>query len=329
MIKILIFCLFLATTFAAEVTRLHGTASANTKSLKLGDKIIQGDQIETEEKSFVQITLADKSQIHLGPSARMKLERLPEKQAAMLNLLQGQLRATVTKSSTSVDKLYVRTKNAAMGVRGTQFQINYTPANQATVLVTFEGQVAMAIGNDIAADKIASTLQQEGHLVTGGQYFAKGQEAVLPAPIKISPLQLERLKNQGPTLNNTPRFYNPVPPGVDPKNFANQGQELAKHFGETTHLAVSVKEPDIRPGGLIDLQTGKYQEPRRGSVFDPNTQTYSDTNATVIIGTNDSQEKNEKNSEIWLPPPNHPSDTKPPSLTPKDFSKVRFIFHSS
>src|SRR5690606_13003721 len=62
----------------------------------------------------------------------------------LVSLLKGKMRSQIVPDNTNNDKYIIRTRTAAMGVRGTDFQSTFNPENRATSLVTFKGQVAMA-----------------------------------------------------------------------------------------------------------------------------------------------------------------------------------------
>ncbi len=116
--------------------------------LKQGSWVEEGAIIKTSDKSFVKLLFIDKSQMNLGAKSEMEIKTFPKKEAGIINLLKGQLRSKVTKNYMEIEeknksKLYIKTKTAAMGVRGTDFQVNYNPANSNTSLITFEGAVSM------------------------------------------------------------------------------------------------------------------------------------------------------------------------------------------
>ena len=117
--------------------------------VKVDQSIPEGATVLTSEKSFVKLLFIDKSQMNLGPSSQMTITAFPKKEAGIITLVKGQIRSQVTKDYMEMDdknksKLYIKTKTAAMGIRGTDFQVNFNPDNQNTSLITFEGKVAMA-----------------------------------------------------------------------------------------------------------------------------------------------------------------------------------------
>ena len=105
--------------------------------------IKEGSVLSTAEKSFVKLLFKDKSQMNIGPLSQMQVERFSPKKTNVIKLIKGHLRSKISKNymeekKTSF-KLFVKTKNAGIGVRGTDFQVNYNPNNNHTSLITFEG----------------------------------------------------------------------------------------------------------------------------------------------------------------------------------------------
>ena len=138
----------------ATVLLLKGIVKAKlldgkTIDLKKDQTLPEGAEVITSDRSFVKLIFIDKSIINLGPSSSMQIQAFPKKEAGIIKLIRGQMRAEVTKNYMEIDdktksKLYVQTKTSAMGIRGTDFQVNYNPANQNSSLIVFEGKVVMA-----------------------------------------------------------------------------------------------------------------------------------------------------------------------------------------
>ncbi|MGZ3809772.1 MAG: FecR family protein, partial [Bacteriovorax sp.] len=110
--------------------------------LTIDKKIPVGAVVQTAPNSFVKLIFSDKSQMNLGPSSQMLIQAFPRKEAGIIKLVKGQLRAEVTKNymemeDKSKSKLYIQTKTASMGIRGTDFQVNYNPANENSSLIVF------------------------------------------------------------------------------------------------------------------------------------------------------------------------------------------------
>ncbi len=264
------------------------------KHLQLHDEVARGTTVKTGPKSFVKLLFSDSSQMSLGPESTMKLEITPPGSASMVSLVGGEIRARVTKDllhedpAKAKDKLLIKTPKAAMGIRGTDFQVIYNPINSATSLLTFEGSVAMAKLEGATTPAVA--LRQANVVFVGPGQFSglTPTVGIVSQPVKISPAQLESMKKndsfQGQDdarKGKVASMGSPIPPGVDAKNFAS----AEKAFGAADaapavapkgapvegvfNIAAGVYAP--RAGGFLDMKTGLYVAPPAGSSFDANT----------------------------------------------------------
>jgi hypothetical protein len=312
--KPLLFCLFLSMGLSAHaapegatVILVRGTAKTSEgKTLALKDIVKPGTTVKTEAKSFVKLLFADQTSMNVGPDTTLKIEPTKPGDPSLVNLVGGQIRAKVTKDllkgNDDKEKMLVKTKTAAMGIRGTDFNVSFNNQNQVTALITFEGSVAM-----IKADPNESpfaALARAGdsvQMVGAGQFSgAQPDREQASIPVKISPAQLESLKgNENFTglgeksSEKSASMASPVPPGVDPKNFSSGAEKsiqsslgnLAGGSGDskpTDSSAAGGPPPEgffnaktgeyaPRAGGFIDLATGLYLPPPPGSSFDANT----------------------------------------------------------
>lgn len=154
-----IFCSFsyslpgLSKSFIATVTQVRGKVSKlvqgqmSARKVNVGDKLFKETSLVTKDKSFVQVVFKDKSILSLGPNGKLILNKMKVNKPGLVTLLKGNLRTKIEKNSAikkHKNKFYVRTRSAAMGVRGTEFQTLYNPSNKITSLLTYNGEVAMA-----------------------------------------------------------------------------------------------------------------------------------------------------------------------------------------
>jgi hypothetical protein len=112
-------------------------------------KLYEDSSILTTAKSFVQVRYLDGSTLNLGPKSKIVLVELKKKTGVgVISLLKGKIRASIAKRSAQnrngKNKFFVKTRSAALGVRGTVFQTTFNPQNDVTSLLTFEGKVAIA-----------------------------------------------------------------------------------------------------------------------------------------------------------------------------------------
>lgn len=269
--------------------------------LKLSDWVEENAEIHTEEKSFAKLELKDRSMLTIGPKSKMKISKGPEKGTGLINLISGQLRANVQKTQNgTTPKLIIKTKNAAMGVRGTEFETSFNQASGLSNLLTFEGQVAsiqVEAGQSFSLNQLSSELSSEQViLVNPGQYTAINAQSTAPMePVRINPAQLSSLKSNETLLpvesgpSNKEYYQSPVPPGASVSALTNTStaldSSLAQSLGEDgMQLAqeiVSSEQPTqlpnaegdtgaIREGGFYDPRIG-YIVPSANSPIDPNT----------------------------------------------------------
>lgn len=280
-------------SFAAAggtVILLRGTAKVDGgKTLALKDSVRPGNTIKTEAKSFVKILFADQTTMNIGPDTTLKIEETKAGDPSLVNLVGGQIRAKVTKDllqgdkGGSPEKMMIKTKTAAMGIRGTDFSVSFNAQNQVTALITFEGNVAIAraeAGQDVAAALSSGNVQSVGP----GQFSgAQPDLAQASTPVKISPTQLESLKAnesfQGvgeKAAQKADTLSSPIPPGVNAIAFSSAPVQAASGSGPPPEGFFDPNTGAYAPraGGFIDLNSGRYIPPPPGSSFDPNTGVY-------------------------------------------------------
>ncbi|GAB4410838.1 MAG: hypothetical protein OHK0056_14250 [Bacteriovoracaceae bacterium] len=287
-----------------SVTALEG---GNPRNIAQGDWVSEGAQIKTEAKSFVKFLFVDKSTMNLGPNSEMKIDTFPKKDAGIVTLIKGQLRSKVTKNYMEIEnkdksKLFIKTKSAAMGVRGTDFQVNYNPENNATALVTFEGRVAMAqlenmdaIRQNVSQQVLEKMVSSpEAVIVTKGQFSGVSEQTSRATiPVKINPAQLETLQKQEIPMTkedakemglskeqaSIKTFRSVVPPGLSGKSVANDAKAVVNVVAKTAGITVSAApRPTISaasppPEGMVDKATGQIA-PTAGGFIDVSTAQY-------------------------------------------------------
>jgi hypothetical protein len=322
----------------AKVIIVRGTVTAteingDTYPIEKGVWLKEGTALESKSKSFVKLLFIDKSQMSLGPESKMKITAFPKNKAGILTLMKGQLRSKVTKDYMGIknknkSKLFIKTKTAAMGVRGTHFQVNYNPINQVTSLVTFEGAVAMAqlndaikkvMANQVALEKMVSS--DQAVIVKRGQYSgANPKQFRVTSPVKINPAQLKVMeKNEGENIQ-TPdqsknrrkpkarkKFRSTIPPGVDAQAFSNDSDALdqsmessvGKKEAKKVLQKVRVLREEVKTAadaaGNVNYITGEVTPPAGG---------YVDTNTGLYVPPPPGSAYDAQ-TETFIPPPNY------------------------
>ena len=287
-----------------KVSKLRGKVSVllphsvSAVSVSIGDSLKEDSSILTGKNSFILIKLIDKSTVSLGPNSKIILVRAPQKTAGVLSLLKGQVRSKIIsneKKNNRKNKFFVRTKSAAMGVRGTEFHAIYNPKADATTLLTYTGKVTLVKTKD-SSKRVKPLIKKNDHEiidqkinemhksldakeaveVKNGQYSGTSEAmAKTSQAIKISPVQLTVLyKNE--EMEEKIKKRDIAPP-----------EDQAIEFEKDELLPQADQKPPIegfldketgnfaqRAGGFVDPATGIYVEPEREAKIDDETKLY-------------------------------------------------------
>lgn len=288
----------------AIVSKIRGEATYllpgahDAKKLKEGDKLLSDTSILTSDKSFVQIKFIDDTILNLGPLSKVVINEIEVGAPGIISLLKGRIRTEVTKSkSKNENKFFIKTRSAALGVRGTEFQTIYNPDNHLTSLLTFKGEVKMtkideteynkieSLQNEIqvnpddstkidiiksadSGEKIAKKLNQilsndRAVTVLAGQnsIALEGQVKVTP-PVDIDATQVNILyKNKEFSSKNAVNFK-------PAKNLSDEALVIRPIKNDTEIQDGVFRFPS---GGFVDSNTGFYIAPTANSQVDRDT----------------------------------------------------------
>lgn len=287
-------------------------------ALKAEDWVENGSVIKTTDKSFVKLIFTDKSQMNIGPNSLMKIENFTGKDSGVIDLVKGKIRSQVTKDYLQIDKnkskLFIKTKNAVLGVRGTDFMISTNGKNTATVL--FEGEIAFNKfdgAKGLSSDRLENIVDR-GMRMFPGEFSVVERERPQPTiPSLMNIQQREALENNDGLNSRTPSNtreevkHSVVPDGLDGKVVSNDSQtlkaEVAQLAPKEARVVPSSADPDgyikgnqIKPanGSFVHMDSGVIIPPGPGSLLDKNSNTY-------IPG----QEMGQVNSDgTYVPPEN-------------------------
>ncbi len=313
---------------------VEGRLNGNTFTIERGAWLKQGTVIVTGPRSFAKLLFVDKSSVNIGPKSSMEITNFPKKssgQAGIITLIKGQVRSKVTKdyvddknTSGQKSKLFVKTETAALGVRGTDFQVNFNSDNQITSLITFTGEVAMVkIDENIEVGGLDSNQMEtmvsgnEAVVVRRGEYSGVSPrvEEASP-PVRISPQQFEALE-QNETLQSSPasnagsagnqkKFNSVIPPGVDAVAFSSDGQgaETAVSQAVGSEKVEDVKREIVQEKAVAQGQSGAsgggqgnqdIKAPRAGGFVDIETAQYIPPPQGSVF---------DANTGVYIPPSN-------------------------
>lgn len=285
----------------AIVKLARGTASVTapdgkTEDIKKGMWVQEGAIIKTAPKSFVKLSFIDKSSMNVGPKSELKIEKFSKKDAGVINVLTGKIRSKVTKDYLQMDKdkskLFVKSKNAVMGVRGTDFMFSTNRKTGNTTTVLFEGSIVF---NKLPPGAVRDLEK----IVNAGRKIAPGQVSVAmrnkqrpTLPAKMNSKQFAKLMaNVNLAESNIKKSKpkrSPVPPGLtgdvvasDPAALKEEIKKVIKvNVAELKKEEIDIKASkgfkeglDEKPadGVMVHVETGAVIQPANDAVFDANT----------------------------------------------------------
>jgi len=290
-----------------KVLMIKGDAFAKllnnkTYKLKQGHQFDAAAVLTTKEKSILKIQLPDGTLISVGPNSEMELSARDLKKPTIVNLIHGQIRGVVDenlKKDNSEHKVLIKTRSAALGVRGTDFYIVHNDQNNITSNITLKGKVDFYKNDD---EEILERHQEE---LDGGKQKIniKEQDGIEIAdklknhrtikvppgsfsgafpsyeaplePVRISNAQLVALYETDSKKKGT------VYKGDYHVSLTDQKNDILvptprgiKFVSQNEYNNKSAKNSGVRPGGIVDLNSGIYISPPSNSRYDKRTGLY-------------------------------------------------------
>jgi len=283
-----------------EVTRLS-IGMREAIQLKDGDTLSKDTSLLSQDKSFAIIVYEDGTQVTLGPNSKIIIDKIEKTDQQFVALLTGKIKAEVEKAAKEKkdSKMLVKTRSAALGVRGTVFQTTYNPESKITSLITLRGKVAMAKmpektkevskedekkGEQTESQQMDKLLNKSGVVVEKGEYSGVSDNlAHATAPVTIAAEQVAKL-----TLNKT---LGATEEKFDKKVVEDQIAKTTKEMVDKAKTETPIKTAKFdakkevytpRPGGFVDIDSGVYVPPARESAYIDNLNAYT---ATKKIGS--------------------------------------------
>ncbi|OUR97228.1 hypothetical protein A9Q84_12950 [Halobacteriovorax marinus] len=275
--------------------------------VQLNDKLTEDASLVTYRRSFIRIMFDDGSTVSLGPKSKIIVTKMNKNGKGILTLLKGQLRSKIigTDKKRKGHKFLVKTRTAALGVRGTEFQTIFNPENNITNLLTYKGEVAMAkiettpvtsASYDKSALKLGShelsktkkiqikaklnesmeaALKSKETVVVKSGQFSGALDSVEKAtlPVNISPVQLNSLYANTELVQKSKTKVTLS----DLKDVKEKGSDLKTIKQEAPPEGVNdnvTGDFAQKSGGFIDIGTGLYIPPEQSSVFSQDKNIY-------------------------------------------------------
>jgi hypothetical protein len=273
------------------------------KKVKKGDWIEEGSVIKTAPRSFCKLSFIDKSSMNVGPKSEMKIEKFDKKDAGVINVISGKIRSQVTKDYLDMDKgkskLFIKSKSAVMGIRGTDFMFAANKRTGATTAVLFEGSVVFNKINKGDNLRNLESIVNKGRRINPGQFSVVNNNFRKPTvPAKMSTGQLKALNKNKNFADRAP--VNPekmkikksiVPPGLTGDVVASDGAGLKSDLKKVARVKVKerankidkkqmqqtkgfIQGQDVKPadGAIVHVDSGTIIPLGSDSKFDNNTQ---------------------------------------------------------
>jgi hypothetical protein len=262
----------------ARVTELQGKATVLAPKehiaveLKKGDELKQESSILTQEKTLLKLEFMNKTTMTIGPKSKLVIENFEKGSPGVLRLLSGNIRSQVHAEKTkNRSKLFIKTQTAAMGIRGTDFNVIYNPKNHITTLVTVDGTVAfpkidqkdMVAPGSRKVQPLDETLLNKVLKKKDSVEVSEGRfSGIIPQhshPILPTKISVEQQKVLESTMEDQSK--NEVVKVDQTKLPPPEGINTAEKFAP-------------RAGGFVDFDTGLYVPPPANARFDKKENIY-------------------------------------------------------
>ena len=117
-----------------------------------GTGLNTGDVIQTDNEAKVVLSLPDKSTLVIGENSRVVIKELgivevTKVSRSVFELLKGKVRAIVTPFVNNESSFTIKTNNATVGVRGTDFGETYDPDTDETYILGLESCVSLTLSH--------------------------------------------------------------------------------------------------------------------------------------------------------------------------------------
>lgn len=159
---------------------------------KIGEKIYPLDTIITGKDSVAKIVMSDRNIVNILPDTRVRIDQYISEvrdKNVRLSLIQGKIRTNVEQKYDGVRNHFeIKTPNAIVNVRGTQFITSYNKALHSTEVITLRGEVAFQ-GLDVVSNKLTDTI-----IVQKNEVSQNFDGHIPSTPTKMSPADARKIE---------------------------------------------------------------------------------------------------------------------------------------
>ncbi|TBO32779.1 hypothetical protein EYS42_06285 [Aquabacterium lacunae] len=230
----------------AEVITVSGQArlkpAAGAEQVaQVGMRWAPGGQIQTGPDGFVTVKLADGSLLRIQSSTKVNLQQSRHYEAPgffsnLLQVIQGRIEAAVAHLTGGEPRFQVRTPQATVGVRGTDFRVAADATEQTSQSEVLTGRVALR----------SERRTDQAELSAGQGARVDAQARVSPPTPLPQPPALDAL----PTLHERPLVRLNLPPQSAATRY--RAQVAADAQFQDVRAEVVSSAPELRIAGLPD-----------------------------------------------------------------------------
>ncbi len=263
--------------------------------LKKGDWIEQGSVVKTSKRSFVKLSFIDKSTVNVGPSSEMKIEKFSKNEAGVLNVISGKIRSKVSKNYLNMkknrSKLFVKSKSAVMGIRGTDFVFTTNKKTGASTAVLFEGSVVFNKLNKKNKLSNLEAIVNKGYRIKPGQFSVSRFDLKKPTvPSKLSSKQFKALeKNESfiakkKTKNLVKKSRSITPEGLSGETVSSNNSNKASQAESYNKSKGFVQGDRVKPvdGSIVHIDSGTIIPIGSDAVYDSNSKEWVSSSTGTV-----------------------------------------------
>lgn len=248
---------FIFASQSGIVVKIRGEVSSlapkelNAVSLKQGAIIYEDTSILTGKKSFVKIKMKDGSTFSVGPKSKLIIN-VQKKEGSLLSLLKGKIRVKAHKKKQQ--HVFIKTRTAAMGVRGTEFMVMFNDTSKRTSLLTYGGEVAISKIDKKTKNKSPSVTSIKKLLTKNSKKIKKADFTTIGLneneqmeTININPTQFVLLKKDNSLGTEKMK--------LDKDEIALAVKKVKRYISKKK------RSKNIKQGGFISTDVGIYIPP--------------------------------------------------------------------
>jgi hypothetical protein len=157
------------------------------KNAQAGDHVPTGTVLQTKSNGKIRFVYNDGDQLNVGPATSLVVENRSfeaKRKKTLLNVIYGRTRAVVKKqeNAASENSFMIRTRTAVVGVRGTDFTVDYSPTAERAEVSVLRGAVELSLDGTNTKAEVKSGYSASVHVPPAAPAHATSAAAAEPPP---------------------------------------------------------------------------------------------------------------------------------------------------